>query len=74
MSARLPIKIDRKATAISLLMAIGVRRDGQKVLLGLKSMGGESTAAWQAFLAKSGPLLEEMDSLVMLPSPSSPLK
>ncbi len=44
-------KIDRKATAISLLVAIGVRRDGQKVLLGLKSMGGESTAAWQAFLA-----------------------
>ena len=30
-------KIDRKATAISLLVAIGVRRDGQKVLLGLKS-------------------------------------
>ena len=45
------VKIDRKATAISLLVAIGVRRDGQKVLLGLKSMGGESTAAWQAFLA-----------------------
>jgi hypothetical protein len=30
--------------------------------------------AWQAFLAKSGPLLEEMDSLIMLPSSSSPLK
>ncbi len=44
-------KIDRKATAISLLVAIGVRRDGQKVLLGLKSMGGESTAAWQTFLS-----------------------
>ena len=44
-------KIDRKATAISLLVAIGVRRDGQKVLLGLKNMGGESTAAWQAFLS-----------------------
>jgi transposase-like protein len=44
------VKIDRKAPAISLLVAIGVRRDGQKVLLGLKSMGGESTAAWQAFL------------------------
>jgi transposase-like protein len=44
-------KIDRKATAISLLVAIGVRRDGQKMLLGLKSMGGESTAAWQAFLS-----------------------
>ena len=27
-----------------------MRRDGPKVLLGLKNMGGESTAAWQAFL------------------------
>lgn len=43
-------RVDRKATAISLLAAIGVRRDGQKVLLGLKSMGGESAAAWTAFL------------------------
>jgi len=43
-------KIDRKATAIALLVAIGVRRDGQKVLLALKNMGGESTAAWTAFL------------------------
>ncbi|MBX3509241.1 MAG: IS256 family transposase [Parvibaculum sp.] len=44
------VKIDNKATAISLLVALGVRRDGQKVLLALKNMGGESTAAWQAFL------------------------
>ncbi len=44
------VKIDRKATAISLLVAVGVRRDGQKVLLALKSMGGESTVAWTAFL------------------------
>ncbi len=43
-------KIDRKATAISLLVAVGVRRDGQKVLLALKNMGGESAAAWIAFL------------------------
>ena len=43
-------KIDRKAMAISLLVAIGVRRDGQKVLLALRNMGGESTAAWTAFL------------------------
>ena len=43
-------KIDRKATTISLLVAIGVRRDGQKVLLALRSMGGESAAAWTAFL------------------------
>jgi transposase-like protein len=43
-------KIDRKATAISLLVAMGVRRDGQKVLLAIRNMGGESTAAWTAFL------------------------
>ena len=43
-------RIDRKATAISLLVAVGVRRDGQKVLLALKSMGGEGAAAWTAFL------------------------
>lgn len=43
-------RIDRKATAISVLAAIGVRRDGQKVLLAIRNMGGESTAAWRAFL------------------------
>jgi transposase-like protein len=43
-------KIERKATAISLLVAIGVRRHGQKVLLALRNMGGESTAAWTALL------------------------
>ena len=43
-------RIDRKATAIPILVAIGVRRDGQKVLIGLKNMGGETTAAWRAFL------------------------
>jgi transposase-like protein len=43
-------RLDRKATNISVLAAIGVRRDGQKVLLSLKNMGGESKAAWGAFL------------------------
>jgi len=40
----------RKATSISLLVVIGVRADGQKVLLAIKSMGGESTEAWRAVL------------------------
>lgn len=44
-------RLDRKATNISVLAAIGVRRDGQKVLLSIKNMGGESTAAWSQFLA-----------------------
>jgi putative transposase len=33
-----------------LLVALGVRRDGQKVLLAIKNMGGESEAAWRALL------------------------
>ena len=33
-----------------MLAAIGVRRDGQKVLLFIKNMGRESTAAWRQFL------------------------
>jgi transposase-like protein len=44
-------RLDRKATNISVLAAIGVRRDGQKVLLSIMNMGGESKAAWGQFLA-----------------------
>ena len=44
------VRLDRKATAISLLVVIGVRTDGQKVLLAVKSMGGESTEAWRTVL------------------------
>jgi len=42
-------RLDRKSTNISVLAAIGVRRDGQKVLLSIRNMGGESTAAWRQF-------------------------
>jgi putative transposase len=31
-------------------VALGVRRDGQKVLVALRNMGGESEAAWRALL------------------------
>jgi transposase-like protein len=44
------VRLDRKAAAISLLIALGVRRDGQKVVLAIKNMGGESEAAWRAVL------------------------
>jgi transposase-like protein len=44
------VRLDRKATSISLLVVIGVREDGQKVLLAIKSMGGESTEAWRIVL------------------------
>lgn len=44
------VRLDRKATAVSLLIALGVRRDGQKVVLAIKNMGGESEVAWRAVL------------------------
>src|ERR1700681_3274332 len=44
------VRLDRKATSISLLVVIGVREDGQKMLLAIKSMGGESTDAWRTVL------------------------
>jgi hypothetical protein len=44
------VRLDRKATAISLLIALGIRRDGQKLVLAIKNMGGESEAAWRTVL------------------------
>lgn len=44
------VRLDRKASAISLLVVIGVREDGQKLLLAIKAMGGESREAWRAVL------------------------
>ena len=44
------VRLDRKATSISLLVVVGVRADGQKVLLAVKNMGGETTEAWRAIL------------------------
>jgi transposase-like protein len=43
-------RVDRKATSIVLLVVLGVREDGQKVLLAIKSMGGETSEAWRAVL------------------------
>ena len=44
------VRLDKKATAISLLIALGIRPDGQKVVLAIKNMGGESEAAWRQVL------------------------
>jgi putative transposase len=44
------VRLDKKATSISLLVALGVRADGQKVLLAIKNMSGETEAAWRALL------------------------
>ena len=44
------VRLDRQATTISLLVVIGVRADGQKILLAVKNMGGESSEAWRSVL------------------------
>jgi putative transposase len=44
------VRLDKRVAAISLLVALGVRRDGQKVVLAIESMGGESEAAWRQVL------------------------
>ena len=44
------VRLDKKATSISLLVVLGIREDGQKVLLAVKQMGGETTEAWRSVL------------------------
>ena len=44
------VRLDRKATSIVLLVVLGVRDDGQKVLLAVENMGGETSEAWRAVL------------------------
>jgi transposase-like protein len=44
------VRLDRKATNISLLVVLGIRSDGQKFLLSVCNMGGESEAAWRGVL------------------------
>ena len=42
------VRLDKKSTSISLLVVLGVRQDGQKVLLAVKNMGGERSQARRA--------------------------
>lgn len=44
------VRLDRQATTICLLVIMGVRTDGQKVLLSVRPMGGETEAAWRQVL------------------------
>ena len=44
------VRLDKKATSVSLLVVLGVREDGQKVLLAVKNMGGETKETWRAVL------------------------
>ena len=43
------VRLDRRATSIVLLVVLGAR-DGQKVLLAVKIMAGETSEAWRAVL------------------------
>ena len=44
------VRLDRKATTLSVRVVMGVREDGQKVVPALRAMGGESQAAWRELL------------------------
>jgi transposase-like protein len=44
------VRLDKKATSICLLVVLGVREDGQKVLLSIKNMGGETAESWRVVL------------------------
>src|SRR5258708_25416387 len=44
------VRLHRKATSISLLVVIGVRADGQKVLLAIKNIDRDSTETWRTAL------------------------
>lgn len=44
------VRLDKKATTICLLVVLGIRADGQKVLLAVRNMGGETAQAWRVVL------------------------
>ena len=44
------VRLDGHSTVLSILVAMGVRPDGQKMLLVLKALAGESEAAWRDLL------------------------
>lgn len=44
------VRLDRKATSTSLLVVLGIRRDGRNVLPPVREMGRESEAAWRTVL------------------------
>lgn len=44
------VRLDRKATTLSILVVMGVRADGHKLVLSMRTMGGESEAAWREVL------------------------
>ena len=49
------VRLDRRATNVSLLVVLGIRRDGQKVLLAVRNMGGETKPPGVAWSMISSP-------------------
>lgn len=45
---RLPVRMARRVVKVPILAVVGVRQDGQKILLSLEIAGSESTASWTA--------------------------
>jgi transposase-like protein len=43
-------RLDKRVISLPLLVVLGVRRDGQKILLAIRNMGGETEAAWRQLL------------------------
>jgi hypothetical protein len=55
------VRLDRKATSISLLVVLGVRQDGQKALLAIKQMGGESVDnGWRVLFMRASDLVQRL--------------
>jgi transposase-like protein len=46
----LRVRLDRKVVSVPVLVALGVRADGQKVILDLEALASESTTAWSGFV------------------------
>jgi putative transposase len=63
----LPVRLAHRVVRVPVLVALGVREDGQKILVALKLVAGETTAAWAALitdLARHGlaaPVLNVVD-------------
>lgn len=63
----LPVRLARRVVRVPVLVALGAREDGQKVLVALQLVTGETTAAWATLIADlarhglTAPLLAVVD-------------
>jgi transposase-like protein len=47
----LPVRLARRVVRVPVLVALGVRQDGQKILVALQLVSGETAAGWTALVA-----------------------